>query len=190
MKNNSKKQEFEILDYDPIWKEMFHSEKNQLLTILDKNVISIHHIGSTAIPNTRAKPEIDILIVVKDDSILSRYTKSIEALGYVVRGECLENGGTLGRYYYSKDRNNKRTHKLHICQIGHTEIISKLLFVKYLNAHAHDAIAYAKLKTDLSKKYNYGKCIEKYLEGKSDFILSILDKAKQEYRGILFEELL
>lgn len=151
MKKNSIKQEFEILDYDPIWKEMYQSEKVQLLKILDRNVVSIHHIGSTAIPNTRAKPEVDILIVVKNDSILSRYNPLIEELGYVVRGECLENGGTPGRYYYSKDQNNKRTHKLHICQIGHTEIISKLLFVKYLNAHVHDAIAYAKLKTDLSK---------------------------------------
>ena len=114
---------------------------------------SIHHIGSTAIPNTNAKPEIDILIVVKDISTLSDYDKPIKKLGYVVRGECLDKGGTSGRFYYSKDVNKKRTHKLHICQIGHPDILRFLLFVKYLNDHEDMAKRYSKIKTELSKNY-------------------------------------
>lgn len=177
------KQKFAIKAYNPYWKTLFLQEKAKLSKIFTANLISIHHIGSTAIPHTKAKPEIDILLVVKDDSNISSYDKSIEALGYVVRGECLDSGGTPGRYYYSKDTDQVRTHKLHICQIGHPEIMAKLLFVKYLNEHREAAIAYAALKTQLSKTYNYGQNIEKYLDGKTDFINEVLQKARQEYHG-------
>lgn len=182
------KHEFEILDYNPVWKEIYLVEKDKLLCIFEENLASIHHIGSTAIPNTKAKPEIDILIVVKDDSILSKYNRAIEELGYRVRGECLENGGTPGRFYYSKDVANKRTHKLHVCQIGHTEILSKLFFVKYLNEHQSVAKEYAEIKTNLSMRYNYGRNIGRYLSGKSEFIMNILHKARIAYKELRYED--
>lgn len=182
------KRKFEILDYNSNWEEMYLNEKEKLVKIFEGNLNSIHHIGSTAIPYTKSKPEIDILVVVKDDSILSKYNKLIEELGYVVRGECLENGGTPGRFYYSKDFKNERTHKLHICKVGHSEIISKLIFVKYLKDHKETAIEYSNLKTTLSKKYNYGKNIEKYLAGKTDFIMKVLDKARKENKEIKYED--
>lgn len=182
------KQEFEILDYDANWKQMYLSESAKLYDIFGDLLNSIHHIGSTAIPRAKAKPEIDILIVVKDDSTLSGYNKPIEELGYRVRGECLESGGTPGRFYYSKDINNKRTYKLHICKIGHSEILSKLFFVKYLNDHEETANEYSELKTTLSRRYNYGRHIEKYLEGKSNFIYKVLAKAFNQYKGITYED--
>jgi GrpB-like predicted nucleotidyltransferase (UPF0157 family) len=178
------KKEFEILTYDPNWEELYVNEKRKLKAIFGDNLNSIHHIGSTAIRNTKAKPEIDILMVVKDDSSLSKYNQLIEELGYTVRGECLDAGGTKGRFYYSKDEDKRRTHKLHVCKIGHAEILPKLLFVKYLNDHEDEAIEYADLKTRLSKEYNYGKSIEKYLAGKTDFILNVLKLARKEYQKI------
>lgn len=42
------KQEFEILDYNPLWKERYSSEKEKLLKLFGENLHSIHHIGSTA----------------------------------------------------------------------------------------------------------------------------------------------
>ncbi len=182
------KQEFEILDYNSTWKEMYLNEKEQLVKIFEENLDSIHHIGSTAIPNTKSKPEIDILIVVKEDSFLSKYNKLIKELGYVVRGECLENGGTPGRFYYSKDMKNRRTHKLHICKVGHPEILSKLIFVEYLKGHEETAIEYANLKTTLSRKYNYGRNIEKYLAGKNGFIRKVLAKARKENKEMKYED--
>lgn len=182
------KQEFEILDYDPVWEEKYLHEKEKLGSIFDHILISIHHIGSTAIPHTKAKPEIDMLIVVKEDSNLSQVDQAIEELGYTVRGECLENGGTPGRFYYSKDIENRRTHKLHICKIGHPDILSKLLFVKYLNDHKEAALAYSILKTSLSKTYNYGRNIEKYLAGKSAFIMNVLEKARTENQEMRYED--
>lgn len=184
------KKEFKISPYQAVWKSMFQAEKEQLLTIFGDQVNSIHHIGSTAIPTTQAKPEIDLLLVIKDDSHLSTYDKDMEALGYRVRGECLDSGGTPGRYYYSKDIDRIRTHKLHICQVGHPEIMAKLLFVKYLNEHEEAAIAYAELKQKLSLSYNYGRGIDKYLAGKTDFILKVLKLAGKKYETLTYEDFL
>lgn len=182
------KKKFEIVDYNPAWKEKFLNEKEKLFEIFGDNLHSIHHIGSTAIPNTKAKPEIDILIVIKDVSILSKHDRLIVKLGYRVRGECLESGGTPGRFYYSKDIDNRRTHKLHVCQIGHSEILSKLLFVKYLNDHKATAEEYSRIKTSLSKRYNYGSNFEKYISGKSDFVMDVLERARKENKDIRLED--
>ncbi len=59
------KHPFEILAYDPRWKEMYESEKIELINVFGDNLNSIFHIGSTAISLTKGKAEIDILVVVK-----------------------------------------------------------------------------------------------------------------------------
>ena len=182
------KQKFKLVAYSPKWKTAYLAEKKELIKIFKPLLQSIHHIGSTAIPSSKAKPEIDILVVLKDTSSLSKFDNPIKDLGYRVRGECLENGGTPGRFYYSKDIDNIRTHKLHVCKLGHHEIMEKLLFVKYLNEDQESANRYSELKVRLSQKYNYGNHIEKYLEGKGDFIKSIIKKAQLKYKGISYQD--
>jgi GrpB-like predicted nucleotidyltransferase (UPF0157 family) len=182
------KEKFKIVDYSTDWKKRYLAEASELASVFGNLLNSIHHIGSTAIPQAKSKPEIDILVVLKDVSGLSTYDEKIEYLGYKARGECLNNGGTPGRFYYSKDANNVRTHKLHVCRQGHKEVMDKLLFVKYLNEDVKAAKAYSDLKIQLSHSYNYGNHIEKYLEGKSRFIIDILDKAREKYRELSYED--
>lgn len=174
-----------IVEYNPEWSNLFAKEKEKLEEIFGDLICSIHHVGSTAIETSRAKPEIDILIVVKADFNLSKHDKQMIDLGYRVRGECLNAGGIPGKYYYSKDINKKRTHKVHICKKGHKEILKMLLFVKYLNEHGEQGIIYAELKQRLSEKYNYNDIAE-YLKEKGIFIRDILEKAKKEYEDIGF----
>ena len=56
----------ELEDYNPNWPKIYLIEKEKLQDILVQDLITIHHIGSTAIPNIKAKPIIDILCVVKN----------------------------------------------------------------------------------------------------------------------------
>lgn len=182
------KKTFTIINYSPAWKGLYLAEEQELIAVFGDLLNSIHHIGSTAIPKAKSKPEIDILIVLKDVSNLSTYDESIEGLGYRVRGECLDSGGTRGRYYYSKDVNNVRTHKLHICQIGHEEIMDKLLFVHLLNKDEETAARYSALKVRLSQSYNYGNHIEKYLKGKDEFVMKALEEAYVRYGDLSYED--
>jgi len=50
----------EIMEYNPDWTKNFEEEKIKLLRFFGSHAVAIEHIGSTAIPNQRAKPVIDI----------------------------------------------------------------------------------------------------------------------------------
>ncbi|HBN1632601.1 TPA: GrpB family protein, partial [Escherichia coli] len=52
----------EIMEYNPDWTKNFEEEKIKLLHFFGSHAVAIEHIGSTAIPNQRAKPVIDIFI--------------------------------------------------------------------------------------------------------------------------------
>ncbi len=56
------------------------------------------HIGSTSVPNLKAKPIIDILLVVNGISELDTYSEQFESLGYEVMVEF----GIKGRRYFCK----------------------------------------------------------------------------------------
>jgi GrpB-like predicted nucleotidyltransferase (UPF0157 family) len=51
------------------WFELFEIEKTKIeQTILKCNIIQINHIGSTAIPNLKAKPTIDIILEIHEST--------------------------------------------------------------------------------------------------------------------------
>ena len=56
----------EVVSHDPKWREAFEIESKSVADALGKNVVAVHHIGSTAIPSIYAKPVIDLLVEVKD----------------------------------------------------------------------------------------------------------------------------
>ncbi|QBP89487.1 hypothetical protein FORC81_p003 (plasmid) [Escherichia coli] len=55
----------EIMEYNPDWTKNFEEEKIKLLHFFGSHAVAIEHIGSTAIPNQRAKPVIDILLAFR-----------------------------------------------------------------------------------------------------------------------------
>lgn len=70
MSNRELSQLFPIIisDPDPNWIALFNEEKMMIINSLGvQNIISIEHIGSTSVPNLKAKPVIDILIEVSSD---------------------------------------------------------------------------------------------------------------------------
>lgn len=52
-------------DYDESYFEQFKVEKELLLNLFGEDIISIEHVGSTAITNIKSKPIIDIAILLK-----------------------------------------------------------------------------------------------------------------------------
>jgi GrpB-like predicted nucleotidyltransferase (UPF0157 family) len=138
----------EIVDLDPNWISAFEKEAAMLRSIFGERLIDVHHIGSTAVPRLPAKPIIDILVVLDDTSDINSFNSAMEALGYRVRGECLDAPvpGTPGRFYFSKETNGVRSHHVHVCAKGHQEIFDKLAFRDYLRMHEDVAAAYAGVK--------------------------------------------
>ena len=54
----------ELVDYNENWVKEYEEEEKLLKDVLKDKIIEIHHIGSTSIPGLKAKPVIDILIVI------------------------------------------------------------------------------------------------------------------------------
>ena len=61
--------------------------KDEFAALFGEILVAIHHVGSTSIPGMIAKPEIDILVVLKEHEDLHSYFSKIEAIGYDFRGE-------------------------------------------------------------------------------------------------------
>ena len=175
----------EVIDYDPQWIADFEIEAATLARIFGNRLLDIQHIGSTAVPNLAAKPIIDILIVLDDTDDIDTFNPFMEALGYRVRGECLDATipGTPGRFYFSKETNGVRSHHVHICAKGHADILDKLSFRDYLRAHESVALAYADLKRRLAVDHRFDSI--GYMRGKDDFVKSVLADARRWYREVI-----
>ena len=175
-----------VVPHDPTaWRAAFAREASALERVFGEALIAIHHVGSTSIPGLPAKPIIDLLVVLRETATIGRFSGAMEALGYRVRGECLdaEIPGTPGRFYFSKDQDGTRTHHTHACAVGHVEIGDKLAFRDYLRAHARRAADYGALKQELARRYRHDNI--GYMRGKDAFIRTVLDDARQWSRETL-----
>ena len=160
-----------VVSYNPNWKDMYKEESEKIKNVLSDIIIDIHHIGSTAIPGIKAKPVIDILVEVKNIEEVDKYNHKMKELGYEAMGEY----GIPKRRFFRRG-GVKRTHHIHIFQLGNEEIERHINFKEYLIAHPDKAREYSKLKEKLANKYTYD--VENYTNGKSDFIKEIDKKAK------------
>jgi GrpB-like predicted nucleotidyltransferase (UPF0157 family) len=160
-------------NYNPIWPDLFELEKKSLTPLFKGELVEIHHVGSTAVPGMTAKPEIVILIILRSSTNFKLYFPAIESVGYRFRGEM---PGAPGHWYFSKDQQGKRTHKLHLCGPDHSSVTEKIVFRDYLISNPDRAKAYAILKADLEKNNKSGML--EYLEKKTPFILETLRLAK------------
>ncbi|MGB9680213.1 MAG: GrpB family protein [Minisyncoccia bacterium] len=171
MKNNRK---VEVIDYQIDWNKKFEDESEILREILKDIIVDIHHIGSTAIPNIKAKPIIDILIEVKEIDKVDQFNDKLIQQGYIPLGE----NQIPNRRFFIKGDEINRTHHVHVFQTGNPEIARHIRFRDYLINHPDEAKAYSDLKDDLAKKYSYN--IEEYIKGKDHFIKEIDQKAMKE----------
>jgi GrpB-like predicted nucleotidyltransferase (UPF0157 family) len=163
----------EVVPHNPTWRNEFGRESKQVALALGENVVAVHHIGSTAIPNIYAKPIIDLLVEVNNITQVDERNSAIEALGYEAMGEF----GILGRRYFRKDNEaGVRTHHVHTFETASPEIERHLAFRDYMMAYPEDAQQYSELKRALVKKLQ-GSDIEGYMDGKDGFIKEMEKRA-------------
>ena len=74
-------QRVEVVGYRPEWERLYQTESGILRDILQGQLISVHHIGSTAVPGLAAKPVIDILAVVKEIGAVDAYSARLRPKG-------------------------------------------------------------------------------------------------------------
>lgn len=168
----------EVVPHDPRWREAFEAEARQVAAALGENVVAIHHIGSTAIPDIYAKPVVDLLVEAGDLTEVDGRSSAMESLGYEVMGEY----GIPGRRYFRKDNlEGIRTHHIHAFEVGSAEVERHLAFRDYLIAHPVDAQTYSELKRKLAEAHP--QSMDGYIDGKADFIKEMDQRAARWRRS-------
>lgn len=161
-----------IVPYDQRWPQQFEEEKALLLEEIGAFVLSIEHIGSTAVPGLAAKPVIDILIGVRSLQDAPLFIPPLESRGYEYVSR-YEEEIPLRRYLHRKV-NGEHTHHLHMVEPGSRFYRVQLAFRDYLRTHLATRDAYAALKLDLAAKYRHDRTA--YTDAKSTFILGVLEQ--------------
>lgn len=164
-----------VVDYDPNWKDEYEKEKRAIHKIAGDALINIFHIGSTSVPGLKAKPIIDILLVVNSVDALDQYSKAFERLGYEVMGEF----GITGRRYFRKGGDH-RTHQIHAFQYDNIKDIERhLSFRDYLRENPQACQEYGQLKSRLAEQYPAD--IDSYGDGKDAFVKRIESEALKKH---------
>jgi GrpB-like predicted nucleotidyltransferase (UPF0157 family) len=165
-----------LVKHNPKWQENFKSEAKKIKKIFGKDALKIEHVGSTAIPGILAKPIIDIALVVPSLKKAKRYVKKLKEVGYDLK----KNDARTERLFFTKGPEEKRTHYLHIGEIGSNYAEEMILFRDYLRNYKDTAKIYSKLKESLAKKYQDRR--EIYTAKKEKFVKEIVKKAKKSFK--------
>lgn len=161
----------QVVPHDPNWKESFGEEADRLRAILGQEIIAIHHIGSTSIPQICAKTIVDILVEVRVIGRIDNFNSVMRQQGYIPKGE----NGLPGRRYFVRGSEALHTHHIHMFERGHPDIARHLNFRDYLLTHPVEALRYGKLKEALAHKFPTD--IDTYQSGKADLIQELELKA-------------
>ncbi|MEC9440043.1 MAG: GrpB family protein [Myxococcota bacterium] len=156
--------------YSDAWAHHFEALRMRLSNALDGIAHTIEHVGSTSVKGLAAKPVIDIDIIVAREQ-LDDAIEALSTLEYTHRGEL----GIKDRHAFRYEGEEElHTHNLYVCIEGAESLRNHLLLRDYLREHPDEARAYGALKQELARKHP--RDIDAYVEGKSAFILAILEK--------------
>ena len=154
-----------VVPYDSEWPRAFASSSREVAAAMGRNLVAIHHIGSTAIPGIHAKPVIDMLGIASYLADVDRRAGEMELLGYEAMGEF----GIPGRRYFRRDNAaGTRTEQVHVFLEGSPHVERHLAFRDFMRAHATFAAQYGELKRRLAVAHPGD--MEAYIDGKDAFI--------------------
>lgn len=168
-----KKGTVKLVGHNPKWRQNFKRNEKKIRKVFGQDALEIQHVGSTAIPGILAKPIIDIVLIVSSLKKVRRYEKKLKEIGYEIK----KNDTKKERLFFTKGPEKKRTHYLHVSQIGSGYAEDMILFRDYLCKHKDVAKKYSELKESLAKKYQDKRAI--YTEKKTKLIERIVKKSKK-----------
>jgi rfaE bifunctional protein nucleotidyltransferase chain/domain len=170
------RQPVRVETYDPRWPSMFEQEKQSILEAVGEYVAAVEHVGSTSVQGLGAKPIIDIMVAVRSLEDAPSCIGPLHAIGYeyvpdyeLVMPE---------RRYFRKGQRGAGTHHLHMVEPTSAFWEEHLLFRDHLRAHAQAAAEYESLKRELAAAHGADRGA--YTEAKTEFIKSIVEKARAE----------
>ncbi|HEY8349060.1 MAG TPA: GrpB family protein [Clostridia bacterium] len=162
--------------HDPAWKDHYAAEADFLRSVFGDKIVRINHIGSTSVPGLVAKPTIDILLEIREDTDLSAITERMRDEGYIVNTP--QKDIIMYLKGYTPQGFSGQCAHIHVRHSGDWD---ELYFRDYLCVHPDIAEEYGRLKLALKEKYTHDR--DGYTEAKSDFVNKYTQLARAEFPG-------
>lgn len=159
-----------VEEYNDRWVNEFQKLKIHFQQILGDSIISIEHVGSTAVYGLAAKPIIDIDIIINNYNNFSEIISRLKKYGYYYEGDL----GIKDRHAFKYNKSAFMEHHLYVCPKYSKELKRHILFRNYLRSHEEDMKKYA--ETKLKGTSIYPENIEKYMKYKENVINEIYRK--------------
>jgi GrpB-like predicted nucleotidyltransferase (UPF0157 family) len=155
-----------IQDYDPSRPDAFSKFATGINAALGSLIVTVEHIGSTAVPGLAAKPIIDLDVVLASSTDLAEAIRLLARIGYGHEGDL----GIAGREAFRSPDGEPR-HHLYVLIDGADELRRHLAFRDALRADDGLRDRYATLKRGLAEAHRHDR--SGYTEAKSAFIATL-----------------
>jgi GrpB-like predicted nucleotidyltransferase (UPF0157 family) len=145
-----KKRPYSIQEYNPDWVVKFESIKKFLEEVFKEKAIHIEHVGSTSIPGIKAKPVIDVAVLVNNIEPFTEERKQMYEAGY----KSIDNYiGPNTLIFYKEDKDQRKTENIHIWPKDHPKADRTILMRDYFRTHSDQVKKYQELKERLTKEF-------------------------------------
>ena len=158
-----------IVEYDPTWRGIYEQLRSIYASSLGSTpILTIEHVGSTAVEGLAAKPVIDIDIVVASQDV-GAATDALRSIGFRALGE----QGISGRWAFRQPEDLPATHT-YVVEASSLALRNHLAVRDTLRAEADLRAQYAQLKRELASS---SADMSVYVKGKSTLLCQILEQA-------------
>ncbi len=157
----------QVVEYNPEWQETFERIRSYVWPVVADIALTVEHVGSTSVPGLKAKPVIDVCIVVASRKEVLPCIERLGTIGYVHQGTL----GVPDRDAFRRPDDLPR-HHLYLSPRDSLSLKNHLGFRDYLRSHPEAAREYGELKASLAIRFP--EDIDSYIVGKSAFVLGIL----------------
>lgn len=103
-----------LMHYDPRWRQEFQQTRSSILHSCDGWVTAVEHVGSTAISGLIARPTIDVVAAVREQTAVMPAAELIEGLNYrrVESPNWAHDGVVLNKPRYPSESQPDTTHRV------------------------------------------------------------------------------
>ena len=139
-----------VRDHDPRWASVYRHHAEVLRGAVADQVITVEHVGSTAVEGLPAKPVVDVAARLAPPADERNVIVSLEDRGYTFRGDKGQGGGLM---FVAEDRLGRRVAHLHVLHHDDSQWDRYLQVRNLLRADEGARIAYADLKSELTGRF-------------------------------------
>lgn len=151
--HNRPNRSYELVDYDLAWVKRFNEIAANIAPLFGDNLISIEHVGSTAVPGMVAKPTIDVSVVVKDLRVVSSLHEAMTKLGFTPLGDFIQQVEPEEYFVLNGKTVEDRLANVHVMQLGNTAVDDMITLRDFLRSNKDSVRDYIEQKKLLMQHY-------------------------------------